>query len=85
MLFCMRTTLIVDDDLYREAKTTAAASGQTVTSLVEEALRELLARRRAALAGDLDAALPPAVGEGGLLPGVDLTDSSALADVMDAR
>jgi hypothetical protein len=81
----MRTTLILDDELYREVKSTAAAAGGTVTSFVEEALREALARHRAVAAGAFDLALPPSVGEGGLLPGVDLTDSSALADLMDAR
>ena len=83
MLFCMRTTLMLDDDLYREVKTTVAAVGQTVTSFVEEALREAL-RRRAASATRVDVALPAPVGAGGLRPGVDLDDSAALADLMAA-
>jgi len=83
MLFCMRTTLVLDDDLYREVKTTVAAAGQTVTSFVEEALREALRRRATSEAG-VDVALPAPVGAGGLLPGVDLDDSAALADLMTA-
>jgi hypothetical protein len=83
MLICVRTTLLLPDDLYREVKATAAADDRTVTSFVEEALREALARH----------ATPPtrepyrieAFGSGGVLPGVDLTDSAALLDVLEAR
>jgi hypothetical protein len=39
----MRTTLDIDDDLYQQAKVEAARSGRTVTSLVEDALRSLVA------------------------------------------
>lgn len=38
----MRTTLNIDDALYRDLKSTAALAGRSVTSLVEEALRNLL-------------------------------------------
>jgi len=44
MLICMRTTLILPDDLYRELKRVAAAADRTMTSFVEEALRAALAR-----------------------------------------
>jgi hypothetical protein len=85
MLFCMRTTLNLDDDLYREVKATAAASGQTVTSFVEEAMRLLLLRHEQASAtSDVyrpDAFEPPP-GRGGVRPGVDLTNNAALEDLM---
>jgi hypothetical protein len=42
----MRTTLDIDDHLYRAAKQRAADEARTLTSVVEEALRGLLARRR---------------------------------------
>ena len=84
MLFCMRTTLHLPDDLYREAKALAARSGRTVTSVVEDALRAELERARAAGSSPTPFRIE-AVGSGGLLPGVDLTDSAALLDVMDAR
>ncbi len=82
MLIHMRTTLRLDPDLLREAKVTAAESGQTLTALFTDALREALARRREATV-----TRPPdfPVFHGtGLLPGVDITDSAALLDLMDA-
>lgn len=38
----MRTTLNIDDQLYREVKVRAALEGSTVTQLVETALRGLM-------------------------------------------
>ncbi len=81
----MRTTLNLPDDLYREVRTTAAATGRTVTSVVEEALRDALARYRAELAGGRERFVVTPHGAGGLLAGVDLDDSAALVDVMEGR
>lgn len=44
MLTCMRTTLVIDDALLRQAKRRAAERDVTVSDLVSEALRESLAR-----------------------------------------
>ena len=77
----MRTTIRLDDALLREAKAVAAASGRTLTELVEDALRETLARRRAG-AGRKRLILRTFKGNG-LRPGVDLDDSAALLDLMD--
>ena len=41
----MKTTLQLPDDLYREVKATAALTGRSVTSIVEESLRRFLADR----------------------------------------
>lgn len=41
----MRTTIRLDDELLREAKRLAAETNQTLTAVIEEALRERLARR----------------------------------------
>ena len=77
----MRTTIRLDDDLLREAKAYAAATDRTLTRLIEDALREALARRRQR------ARRPrvelPTSGGGGLQPGVDLDNSAALWDLMD--
>ncbi|MFS0705174.1 ribbon-helix-helix protein, CopG family [Cellulomonas sp. 179-A 9B4 NHS] len=81
----MRTTLNIPDDLYREVRTTAAATGRTVTSVVEEALRAALARYREEQAGTRVAYVVAPSGTGGLLPGVDLDDSAALLDAMEGR
>lgn len=78
----MRTTVRIDDDLYRRAKADAARRGQTVGELLEDALRAAL--RRTAT----DAPAPPELpvfGGSGTMPGVDLDDPRALADLMDAH
>lgn len=40
----MRTTLVLEDRLFREAKQRAAAQGTTLSAVVNEALRDLLSR-----------------------------------------
>ena len=40
----MRTTVRIDEHLLQAAKQQAAASGQTLTAVLEQALRESLAR-----------------------------------------
>jgi hypothetical protein len=44
MLIRMRTTLIIDDELLRQAKLRAAEWNQTVSDVVNNALRECLDR-----------------------------------------
>lgn len=76
----MRTTLTIDDALYRRAKAHAAERGCSVTSVIEDALRTAL------LEAPVDRAIPdlPIAREsGGLLPGIDLHDARALAAVLD--
>lgn len=38
----MKTTLVIDDELYRQVKARAALDGRTVTELVEAGLRAVL-------------------------------------------
>ena len=76
----MRTTLNLDDQLLRQAKKLAAESGQTLTSLFEDALRERLARRGAAQRKPVRL---KTFGTGGVQPGIDLNDSAALLDAME--
>ena len=81
MLLCMRTTIQLDDQLLTEAKEWAVSSGRTLKAVIEDALREALARRNAPQ-------LSPHVhletfrGQG-VLPGVDLDDSASLLDLME--
>ena len=82
MLFCMRTTLDLDSDLLKRAKVVARERGVTLTSLIEDALRERLARR-AARKGTREWVSLPTNGGEGVHPGVDLDDSRALLDIMD--
>ncbi|MBU6367112.1 MAG: type II toxin-antitoxin system VapB family antitoxin [Gemmatimonadetes bacterium] len=73
----MKTTIDIADALLSQARETAAREGTTVRALVEEGLREVLARHRtrrprfrlrdASFAGE------------GLQPGVDLADWGAVA------
>jgi hypothetical protein len=83
MGICMRTTLDLDDDLLKEAKVVARAKGITLTSLLEDALRERLARSATAPPGDDEWVRVPTSGSGGLQPGIDLDDSRALLDLLD--
>jgi hypothetical protein len=77
----MRTTVRLEDALFREAKKAAAEAGESLTRLIEDALREMLARRRSG--GRRRRVRLPTYGRGGLLPGVDLDNSAALLDRME--
>lgn len=76
----MRTTVTIQDDLYRRAKSTAAASGRTVGELIEDAVRQALDRHDAPAP-----ALKPLTvhGGSGLMPGVTLDSNAALLDLLD--
>jgi hypothetical protein len=76
----MRTTVTIDDDLYRRAKSTAAATGRSVGELIEDALRDALAPRPG---GNQARVTLPTVRGGGPMPGVDLDSNAALLDLMD--
>lgn len=80
----MRTTLRVDDELLRQAKSHAARQGRSLTSVFEEALRRLLTESARHEQRTL-VELPVSAASGGVLPGVDLDDSAALLDVMEDR
>ena len=82
MLFCMRTTLDLDDELMRNLKRRSADMGRTLTSLVEEALRAMLERHSRPEPGYR---LKWTVVPGGPRPGIDLSDRDALMDTMDGR
>lgn len=80
MLMCMRTTMNLPDGLIEQVKARAKASGRTTTSVVEEALRLLLAqattpapRRPMPTYGTPDA--------NGML--IDILDKDALWEALD--
>jgi len=75
----MRTTLNIDDQLLASAKHLAIEQGKPLTKLVEDALREKLARQPLS---EQKISLITARGNG-LRPGVDLDSGSSLADLMD--
>ena len=79
----MRTTIRLDDDLLREAKTLAAETDQTLTSIIEDALRERLERQRHQRRIRESVQLTTFKGNG-LQPGVDLDNTAELLDLMGA-
>ena len=76
----MRTTVRLDAHLLSEAKKHAAESGKTLTSVLEEALRESLARRNTR--PKTKRVRLKTVKGGGVRAGVDLDDSASLLDLM---
>ncbi len=77
----MRTTVRLDDELYRQAKITAARTGRTVAGVIEDALRASLAAADQPPASQLPPL--PTFGSRGPLPGVDLTSNAATLSTMD--
>ncbi len=76
----MRTTIRIDDELYREVKTQAARSGRTVAAVLEDAVRRGLNPSEQRVAGRY---VVRTTGRGGLRPGVDLSSNSAVAEAVD--
>lgn len=78
----MRTTVRLDE-LLQDAKRYALETNQTLTRVLEEALREKLARHK-----ELAAREPfklRTFNGGGLQPGVELDNNAALLDLMEGR
>jgi len=78
----MRTTVRLDEKLLKEVKRHAAESGMTLTAIIEESLRERLARKSGRDKARANVRLH-AVGKGGLHAGIDLDDSASLLDAME--
>ncbi len=76
-----RTTVRLPEDLLGRARRKAAAEGRTLTSLIEEGLRLVTANRPSAKARRRLPRVSTATG--GPMPGVDLTDISALQEADD--
>lgn len=73
----MKTTIDIADALLNQARDTAAREGTTVRALVEEGLREVLARHRKRRARfELRDA---SFGGDGLQPGVDVSDWASIS------
>lgn len=79
-----RTTVRLDEQLFQDAKKAAVESGRTLTAIIEDSLREYLARTKSPASKQKRVRLP-SFGSGGLMPGVDLDDSAGLLDLMDAE
>ena len=79
----MRTTVRLDDRLLTEARRHAAQSGRTLTSLIDEGLRDVLARRAAP--SPPGPVVLPTGGSGGLQPGVNIDRNAELLDLIDTE
>ena len=77
----MRTTVRLDPQLLAEAKKVAASTGRTLTAVIEDALRAVVAARRQPRRRT--GVKLTVVNGKGLRPGIDLDDSAALLDVLD--
>jgi hypothetical protein len=78
----MRTTVRLDDALLERAKREASRRGVTLTSMIEKGL--LLVMARPVKSGNRRTVrLPVCRAGGGVLPGVDITDSAELLDRME--
>lgn len=76
-----RTTIRLDDHLLAEVKRLAVKSNRTLTSVIEDALREVVARQdERSPAHRLDL---PTYGGGWVRSSVDIDDSAALLDIME--
>lgn len=81
MISCMRITIQINDQLLAEVRQLAAKSHETLSAVIEEALRQMLARRKQ-LAERPSVNLITIPGKGPQ-PGVDLDNSAALLDLME--
>jgi hypothetical protein len=80
----VRTTVRLDERLMRKAKVLAAREGITFTALIEDSLRQRIAR--SGQPQESGQSLPVSGRTGGLRPGLDpgvLTDNRKLADLLD--
>ena len=77
-----RTTVRLPPDLLNRAKRKAAAEGRTLTSLIEDGLRRVIAENRTVTKATR---VLPRVSSatGGPMPGVDLSDLSSLQEMDD--
>jgi hypothetical protein len=77
-----RTTVRLPKDLLARAKRKAAAEGRTLASLIADGLRLVVSESRKSR--KTKRILPPvSKASGGPMPGIDLTDFSALQEIDD--
>ena len=79
MIFHMRTTLVIDDELFRQLKRRAAEEGRTVSAVTQEVLRRGLARREPKRRPRRVKLPSFTMGK----PLVDLADRNQLYDILD--
>ena len=81
MIFHMRTTLVIDDELFRELKRRALEENRTLSDLTQEVLRRGLEGRKPPRRSPRVKLPSFAMGS----PKVDLADRDQLYEVLDRR
>ena len=76
----MRTTVRIDDELYRRVKERAAREGRTVAGVLEDAVRLGIDAGDDVQPGEFTV---PTGGSGGLAPGVDIGSNAAIRELLD--
>lgn len=79
MLLCMRTTIELEDHLFRELKQEAARRGTTLREIISESVRKELAGRKT----PKKYVFRWKTHRGRMLPGVKINDRKSLYDLMD--
>ncbi len=82
MLLCMRTTIEIEDRLFRDLKRQAADKGVTLRQLVNDLLRQGLNGPKPRGKYKFNWKVQPL---GTIQPGVDLNDRKSLFDLLDGR
>lgn len=77
-----RTTVRLPEDLLRRAKRKAAEEGRTLTALIEDGLRLVVAENRQK-AKRPRGPLPVSKATGGTWPDIDISNSAALQEMDD--
>jgi len=78
----VRTTIVLDDEVFRAFKQRAAERGTSLTREIEEALRSELAASVDAV--NAEPYEVPVFRGRAPVPGVDLNSNAALAEILDA-
>ena len=78
----MKTTLILDDEIHRQAKQVSARLGIPLTRFIEEAIRLRISTESAQRSEPVHK-LPVCKKRGGLRPGIDLDNTAELLDLLD--
>jgi len=76
----VRTTIRIDDELYRQVKARAASEGRTVAAVIEDSVRTAMLGRTSVDVAPFEIV---ASGRGGLRPGVDLESNASVLEVLD--
>jgi hypothetical protein len=76
-----RTTVRLPDELMNRARRKAAAEGRTLTSLIEEGLSTVVAKRKAK--PKPRGPLPVSSATGGFYPGIDISNNASIQEMED--